>query len=382
MGEQVHQSPISVVIDPLPIITSANPQEPVILAAKEAASDSILTRLHAGYFRICLSFGAQVLLWKTLNEHVNDHTNSIHNIFHTHTFPSTAFFLLYWLSLCTLILLSFLYILRCIFYLRLVKAEFLHHVGVNCLFLPWISWLLLLQAIPYTKNFPCRILWWIFVVPVVILDIKIYGQWFTTEKRFLSMVANPTSQLSVMGNLVGAWSATRMGWKESGVCMFSLGLAHYLVVFITLYQRLSGASRFPAMLRPAFFLFVAAPSTASLAWSSISGSFGVPCKMLFFLSLFLFTSLICRPTLFKKSMKRFNTAWWTYSFPLTFLALASAEYAREVKGVVASGLMLILSALSVFVFLGVMIVTAANTDTLLRGNDACLSLPGTKTTNN
>ncbi|KAK6124504.1 hypothetical protein DH2020_041757 [Rehmannia glutinosa] len=284
-----------------------------------------------------------------------------------------AFLLLWWLSFCTLILLSSLYILRCVFHFRQVKAEFLHHVGVNFLFIPWISWLLLLQAMPSTRlmNFPCKILTWVFVIPVVVLDIKIYGQWFTTEKRFLSMVANPTSQLSVIGNLVGAWAAARMGWKESAVSIFTLGLAHYLVVFITLYQRLSGANRFPAMLRPDFFLFVAAPSMASLGWSSISGSFGMPCKMLFFLSLFLFTSLICRPALFRKSMKRFNIAWWAYSFPLTFLALASVEYAAQVKDMVASTLMLILSALSVLVFIGIMLFTAANTDTLLRENEPC-----------
>ncbi|KAI3456478.1 hypothetical protein Pfo_013141 [Paulownia fortunei] len=362
MGEQMPQSPIDIVIDPSIIINNPPVRGNV---AKEPAS--ILTRLHAGYFRICLSFGGQVLLWNTLSEHVNE-TQAIHKIFHTHTLPSIAFLLLWWLSLCTLILLSFLYILRCIFHFRLVKAEFLHHVGVNFLFIPWISWLLLLQAMPFghLKNFPYQTLSWIFIIPVVLLDIKIYGQWFTTEKRFLSIVANPTSQLSVIGNLVGAWAAARMEWKESAVSIFTLGLAHYFVVFITLYQRLSGSNRFPAMLRPDFFLFVAAPSTASLAWSSISGSFGMPCKMLFFLSLFLFTSLICRPTLFKKSMKRFNIAWWAYSFPLSFLALASAEYAQQVKGVVAPGLMLIISALSVSVFLGIMVFTALNTDKLLR----------------
>jgi hypothetical protein len=46
------------------------------------------------------------------------------------------------------------------------------------------------------------------------------------------------------------------------------------------------------MLRPVFFLFFAAPSVASLARDSISGSFDNPAKMLFFLSLFLFLSLV------------------------------------------------------------------------------------------
>ena len=137
-----------------------------------------------------------------------------------------------------------------------------------------------------------QVLWWVFTVPILALDLKIYGQWFTTEKRFLSMVANPTSQVSVVGNLAGALAAARMGWKESALFMFSLGMAHYLVLFVTLYQRLAGGGRFPAMMRPSFFLFSAAPSLASLAWTSIAGGFDTFSKMLFFLSLFLFTSLV------------------------------------------------------------------------------------------
>ncbi|KAF8414118.1 hypothetical protein HHK36_002117 [Tetracentron sinense] len=289
--------------------------------------------------------------------------------------PSTAFVLLWSLALFTLLSLSLLYIFRCFFHFHMVKAEFLDHVGVNYLFAPWISWLLLLQSAPFVPpNTRCYlVLWWVFAIPVVVLDVKIYGQWFTKGKRFLATVANPSSQLSVIGNLVGARAAAKMGCKESAVCMFSLGMAHYLVLFVTLYQRLSGSDRLPAMLRPVFFLFIAAPSMASLAWDSISGTFDTPSKMLFFLSLFLFTSLVSRPTLFKKSMRRFNVAWWAYSFPLTVLALASTEYAQEVKGGRAHGLMLVLSTLSILVSLGLMVFTALNTNILLPDNDSTLS---------
>ncbi|CAN4092106.1 unnamed protein product [Withania somnifera] len=363
MGEQIFESTIKVTV-------STDDDDN---AKKSISSSSLLTKLHAGYFRISLSLGSQALLWKVLTQHLEKSQTLEHKF---HSLPSTTFLLLWWISLCTLMILSFLYILRCIFHFKLVKSEFLHPVGVNYLFAPWISWLLLLQSVPFTipnLDHSCQFVWWIFVVPVVILDVKIYGQWFTTEKRFLSMVANPTSQLSVLGNLVGAWIASQMDWKESAICIFTLGLTHYLVVFITLYQRLSGSNRLPALLRPTFFLFVAAPSMASLAWASISGDFDMPCRMLFFLSLFLFTSLVCRPTLFKKSMRKFNVAWWAYSFPLTFLALASAQYAHQVEGHAAAGLMLLLCVLSILVFVGLTVSTALNLDMLLSDHDRYLN---------
>ncbi|CAK9157981.1 unnamed protein product [Ilex paraguariensis] len=375
----------------------------------------ILTRFHAGYFRISLSLCSQALLWKTLGE-PSDDAHAFRRILRM--LPSTAFVLLWSLALFTLVSLSLLYILRCLLHFDMVKNEFFHHVGVNYLFAPWISWLLLLQSAPFftPKTMYYLVLWWLFVAPIIVLDVKIYGQWFIKGKRFLSTVANPTSQLSVIGNLVGAWAAARMGWRESAICLFSLGMAHYLVLFVTLYQRLSENEGLPAMLRPVFFLFFAAPSMASLAWDSITGSFDNSSKMLFFLSLFLFlslspmvqlklavvfnkksldsdhldykysswtcafglvqvTSMVFRPALFKKSMRKFNVVWWAYSFPLTVLALASTEYAQEVKSGVAHGLMLVLSTLSVVVSLFLMVFTALNTNCLLPSDDPMLS-PG------
>lgn len=202
------------------------------------------------------------------------------------------------------------------------------------------------------------VLWYVLVGPIVVLDLKIYGQWLTKGKRFLSGIANPTSQLSVVGNLVGATAAARMGWRETAVCMFALGMAHYLVLFVTLYQRLPGSSSIPVMLRPVFFLFIAAPSMASLAWDSISGKFDTLSKMFFYLALFLFMSLVCRPTLFRESMRKYNVVWWAYSFPITVIAIASTKYAQEVKRREAHILMLSLSALSLAVSLLLLVTTA------------------------
>lgn len=79
---------------------------------------------------------------------------------------------------------------------------------------------------------------------------------------------------------------------------------------------------------------------------------------------------ISRPGLFKKAMKKFSVAWWAYSFPLTFIAIASTKYAQEVKSGSAHLLMLFLSALSVLVSLALMVVTALNgTDSVLPYED-------------
>ncbi|RWW01725.1 hypothetical protein GW17_00035222 [Ensete ventricosum] len=270
---------------------------PIAIAAATATASekvlsklSVLTKFHAGYFRISLSLCGQALLWKTLSEPTTD-ASALRPVLRR--LPSAAFVLLWSFAFLTLVALCLLYAARCLFRFDSVRAELRHHVGMNYLFAPWISWLLLLQSTPFLhpKTTSYLLLWCVFSIPILVLDLKIYGQWFTRGKRFLSMVANPTSQITVIGNLVGARAAAQMGWKESALFMFSLGVTHYLVLFVTLYQRLQGSDSLPAMLRPVLFLFFAAPSMASLAWDSICSTFDISCKMLFFLSLFLFASL-------------------------------------------------------------------------------------------
>ncbi|KAI8558277.1 hypothetical protein RHMOL_Rhmol04G0078400 [Rhododendron molle] len=352
------------------VIDSPNPNRPTPTRALTIIP--FIARFHAGYFRISLSLCSQALLWKTLRDPpaASPDPAALRRLFRT-LLPAAAFTALWSLSLLTLVTLSSLYALRCLSHFHLVRNEFKHHVGVNYMFAPWISWLLLLQSSPFispTSTYYLT-LWWLFVVPIVALDVKIYGAWFTKGKSFLSAVANPTSHLSVIGNLVGAWAGARMEWRESAVCLFSLGMAHYLVLFVTLYQRLPGGNGITAMLRPVFFLFFAAPSVASLACEAIWGSFDYSSKMLFFLSLFLFLSLVSRPMLFKKSMKKFSVAWWAYSFPLTVLAIASTEYAQKMKSTIAHVLMLVLSLLSVLVSLVLMVFTGLNTNMLLPIHD-------------
>ncbi|KAI3716191.1 hypothetical protein L6452_23354 [Arctium lappa] len=329
----------------------------------------ILSNFDAGYFRITLSLCFQTLLLKTLS-HPPENPHPYRKLLAA--IPSAALLLLWSISFLTLTSLSLLYLLRCALFSSMVKREYLNHIKVNYLFAPWISWLLLLQTSPFFKpqqNLCHLFLFWVFVVPIFVLDVKIYGQWFIKGKRFLSTVGNPASQLTVIGNFVGAGTAAEMGWKESGMVMFTVGIVHYVVVFVTLYQRLKGESCMPVMLRPVMFLFVGAPSMGSLAWDSINGSFDCSSKMLFYLALFLFFSLVSRPNLFKKSMRKFDVVWWAYSYPLTLLALASTEYAHEMKSSVAHLLMLILSALSVLVSCVLMVYTAFNTNILLPGDD-------------
>ncbi|KAF3785766.1 S-type anion channel [Nymphaea thermarum] len=382
-----------------------------------------LARFHADFFRVSMALASQAVLWRTLSSgSFSDPWPPIFN-----SIIEKSFWLLAALVLSSS---SLTYLFKSIFYFHIVKAEFLDRWRVNYLFAPWIAAILLLQCVLPSKydrwrgssledikffnwghldSLVSRALCCAFTLPILLLELKLYGQWFTKGKRFLSTVANPSTHLSLIGNFVAAQTAARLAWLELGLFLFAIGIIHYVVVFVTLYQRLPCNASFPAQLRPASFLSIAAPSMASVAWESVSGQFDSGCKMLHFLSLFLFTLLVSfnliitlsssdlfrrrlrtqasilvglllqvvRPTLFVKAMKRFNSAWWAYVFPVTMLALSSAEYAGEVHSGLAHTIRRVISMVSLAMTIGLILLTIVHRKTMFL-NDYKLSTSKTR----
>lgn len=227
-----------------------------------------------------------------------------------------------------------------------MKREYFHPVRVNFFFAPSIVCMFLAIGVP-----PCiapgnlhPAVWCVFMAPIVFLDLKVYGQWLSGGKRRLCKVANPSSHLSVVGNFVGAILAAKVGWMEAGKFLWAIGFAHYLVVFVTLYQRLPTSEALPKELHPVYSMFIATPAAASIAWGAIYGEFDGLARTCFFIALFLYCSLIVRINFFRGF--QFSVAWWSYTFPMTTASIATIKYAEQVPCVISKGLALSLSLMS------------------------------------
>lgn len=312
-------------------------------------SSPFLLRFHAGHFRISLGFSSLAWLWQTM------HVTSFFYLDHISVQLLVVAF--WFLSLIVLVIITVIYSFKCISYLKAVKEEFMDRVRVNYFFIPWISCMLLALGVPRsvaTSIHPS--LFFLFIIPVLMLEIKIYGQWFMGGKtRLLSRVANSATHISIVGNFVGAMLAAATGWGEVATFLFSVGMAHYIVLFITLYQRLPSNASLPKQLHPVFFLFVAAPSTASVSWETISGKFDYMSKMTYFLALFLFMALVVRINLFRGI--RFSVAWWACAYPSNAIAIATIKYADEVASPFAKVIAAIFSVISTVTFLCLIALT-------------------------
>ncbi|KAJ1284384.1 hypothetical protein BS78_03G199900 [Paspalum vaginatum] len=305
-----------------------------------------LLRFPISAFGMCLGVSSQAILWKTLA-----------------SAPPTAFLhvsplvnhVLWYAALSLMVLVSAIYLLKVVFYFEAVRREFYHPVRANFFFAPWIACMFLVQGAPRPVAEIHHAVWYALMAPIFCLELKIYGQWMSGGQRRLSKVANPSNHLSIVGNFVGALLGAKMGLREGPIFFFAVGLAHYAVLFVTLYQRLPTNVTLPKELHPVFFLFVAAPSVASMAWANINGQFDAGARIAYFIALFLYMSLAVRINFFRGF--RFSLAWWAYTFPMTGASIATITYATAVTNVLTRTLSIGLSGMATVTVAGLLVTT-------------------------
>ncbi|KAG9448427.1 hypothetical protein H6P81_014555 [Aristolochia fimbriata] len=307
-----------------------------------------LMRFPISSFGICLGVSSQAILWKTLS------TCQCTKFLHIHPDVNLV---LWCISVALTLIIACIYSLKIVFFFEAVRREYYHPIRVNFFFAPWIALLFLCLGLPphiVATTLPA-FLWYLLMVPILCLELKIYGQWMSGGQRRLSKVANPSNHLSIVGNFVGSLLGASMGLKEGPVFFFAVGVAHYVVLFVTLYQRLPTNETLPKELHPVFFLFVAAPSVASMAWARLQGSFDYGAKIAYFIALFLYFSLAVRVNFFRGF--RFSLAWWAYTFPMTGAAIATIKYAAEVRNPVTQALSTLLTAVSTVTVTALLVTT-------------------------
>ena len=139
-----------------------------------------LLRFPISSFGMCLGISSQAILWQTLAK--SPSTEFLH--------ISVKVNLVLWIISVTLFSFNFiLYLLKIIVYFEAVRREYYHPIRVNFFFAPWITLLLLGVALPPSLyKYRHHAHWYILMVPIFLLDLKIFGQWISGSQRRLSKV--------------------------------------------------------------------------------------------------------------------------------------------------------------------------------------------------
>ncbi|MCO5587709.1 hypothetical protein L7F22_041660 [Adiantum nelumboides] len=334
-----------------------------------------LLRFPVNSFGINLGLGSQAVLWKILA--TAGHVGWMQA-------PILITNVIWSVAILAMILTATTYTLKIIFYFEAVRREFNHPIRINYFFAPWVACMFLLLGAPpfLATSIPPNICM-LFVVPIFALDLKVYGEWLSGGEGRLCKVANPSTHLSLLGNFVGAYLIAAMGYTELALFFWSIGLFHYLVLLVTLYQRLISATVLPKELHPIYFLFVALPSNASVSWARIMGKFDLTAKIMYFFAVFLFFTLVTQLCVLIAAfvlviINSFNIAWWSYTLPLTILTIATVQYSLEVKHPFTqtlAGLLTILSSL-ILLSLGIMTILQTCVWKSMFPNDMAIALQG------
>ncbi|KAI7725372.1 hypothetical protein M8C21_009158 [Ambrosia artemisiifolia] len=353
-----------------PELETLRPSEELILP--DDKKWPFLLRYPISSFGICLGVSSQAIMWKSLAASAATHF--------LHVSPRVNL-ILWCISVGLFSVVATTYILKLIFYFEAVRREYYHPIRVNFFFAPWVALLFLVIGLPPTvaTDIP-HFLWYVLMTPIFILELKIYGQWKSGGQRRLSKVANPVNHLSIVGNFVGALLGSSMGLREGPIFFFAVGIAHYTVLFVTLYQRLPTNETLPKELHPVFFLFIAVPSVASMAWANINGSFDNGSRFAYFLAMFLYFSLAVRVNFFRGFT--FSLAWWAYTFPMTGAAIATIRYTNEVTNTFTKILSVTLSVIATLVVFGLLITTILHAFVMrdLFPNDIAIAISDRKPT--
>ncbi|CAB1107941.1 unnamed protein product [Ectocarpus sp. CCAP 1310/34] len=118
-------------------------------------------------------------------------------------------------------------------------------------------------------------------------------------------------------------------------------------------------------LHPIYFLFIAPPSAAAIAWTRINGEFDVLSRSLYFIAGFLYMFFVLGNSSFLRTAS-FSLAWWAYSFPSSTFAVATILYAEELssEGVVLFALVMSLGSTVIVMVVVVCTVSSAATGSL------------------
>lgn len=244
------------------------------------------------------------------------------------------------------------------------RAEFNDPVSIT--FFPTfpIGTLLIASAVlPYSLS-TARVLWIGAAAFTLLFALIIVRRWIVRGADLRHVT--PQWFMPVVGNIVAAIGAPKLGYPELGWFFLSVGLFFWVVLFTIIFFRLVLHDRLPAVLRPTFFIFLGPPAVAFIAYIALAGDIDNFAKILFYSAVFVAMLLVSlAPSFFSLP---FAPTWWSFTFPLDAFANAGLHYGTKIGGQVpiASAVFVLAAATAVVAVVAVRTLVALFSGALLR----------------
>ena len=214
------------------------------------------------------------------------------------------------------------------------RDEFLHEsrhmVRIN--FFPTISISLLLQSAYWSGWHDISLyLWSAGAMLQLMFTLFIMSSWIHRE-HFNIAHTNPAWFIPVVGSIVVPLAGVGLGFHETSLFFFSIGLIFWFCLLTIVLYRLFFHENLPDKLMPTMFILPAPPSIGFIAYTDIIGSTDLFAHIIYYFALFVFILLMYNTLTFLKL--KFYLSSWAYSFPLAAFSAASAKFADSTGSVI------------------------------------------------
>lgn len=177
---------------------------------------------------------------------------------------------------------------------------------------------------PYAPT-AAKVMWVIGTFLMFLFALHIVSFWIGARQDQLHVT--PAWIIPVVGTLdiPLAFKLFDISWaSEASLAAVAIGLFFAIPVFTIIISRIIFFEPMPAKLTPSLMILIAPFAVGFSAYVEVSGHIDMFAKMLYFIGLFIFITLI--PELVKSRICcPFKVTWWAVSFPLSAILVATLK---------------------------------------------------------
>ncbi len=256
------------------------------------------------------------------------------------------------------------YILIIVTYLRklyLYSSTVLHE-ALHPAYIGFVSTITLATILLATMLFPyqvqlSKLLWMVGSAAHLLLLLRITTLWINYQ-GFSVPDTNPSWFIPVVGSLTVPLVGIDHGPIEISWFFFSIGLLFWVVLFTIFLYRILFHHPLAEKLVPTLFILMAPPSLAAISWTKLTGEFSEFGFILYSIALFMFLLVLLQYKLYFQ-LREFYLSWWTFSFPLSAMTMASFLFSTRPGSAILLNLAWVQSAL-LFVIVVMLIYRTLN----------------------
>jgi tellurite resistance protein len=252
-------------------------------------------------------------------------------------------------SLAVFAILSILTILKFIKYPKSLKNEWNHPIKIS--FFPTISISMLLLSVSLMPWFKEEV-YYLFLCGLslqLFLSLMVINRWIK-DAKFETHHMNPAWFIPAVGNVIVPVIAMEYDMVETSWFFFSFGMIFWLILLSIVMNRLFFHTPLPKFLLPTLCILIAPPSVGFIAYFKMIGDIDSFARIIYYIAL-LFTIIVAMKTL--RLMKlSFMLSWWSYSFPMTAITIATFIMAGELQSYTFEIIATFLYAITVSIIVG------------------------------